>query len=149
MSARRGNAYLYNTVSVSAAEDTLMMHITAMKLPVPEREFRFHPTRKWRFDLAWQNNMIAVEVQGGVWLADKGGHTSGAGRTRDMEKSNHAILLGWKVFQFSPEMIKSGEAIGMIEIALHSFPEVSATICKARIIKPKNLSGNTRSMKGV
>ena len=31
-----------------------------------EKEFKFHPKRKWRFDYAFPFLMIAVEVDGGV-----------------------------------------------------------------------------------
>ena len=103
---------------MSAAEEMLISHIKAIKLPEAVREFKFHPVRKWRLDIAWPDHKIAVEVQGGMWLAGKGGHTSGTGRTRDMEKNNHALLLGWAVYEFSPAMIKSGEAICMIETVL-------------------------------
>jgi hypothetical protein len=32
------------------------------------REHRFHPVRKWRFDLAWPELLLAIEVDGGVWI---------------------------------------------------------------------------------
>ena len=33
-------------------------------------EYRFHPTRKWRFDYAWPENKIALEVEGGSGRVD-------------------------------------------------------------------------------
>ena len=103
---------------MSAAEEMLISHIKAIKLPEPVREFRFHDTRKWRLDIAWPDHKIAVEIQGGIWQGVNGGHTSGTGRTRDMEKGNAARLLGWSVYEFSPDMIKSGDAINTLEAAL-------------------------------
>jgi hypothetical protein len=31
-------------------------------LPDPVEEYRFAPPRRWRFDLAWPERMLAVEV---------------------------------------------------------------------------------------
>lgn len=30
------------------------------------REHRFHPTRRWRFDFAWPDEKVALEVEGGT-----------------------------------------------------------------------------------
>lgn len=70
-------------------------------LPQPVGEFRFHPTRKFRFDWAWEAQKVALEINGAVWTT--GRHTRGAGYTRDMAKLNAAQLLGWRVFQVTPD----------------------------------------------
>jgi hypothetical protein len=67
----------------------------------PEREFRFHPTRRWRFDLAWEGLKLAVEINGGVWIPG-GRHNRG----RDYEKLNAAAALGWCVLQFTPSEVR-------------------------------------------
>lgn len=77
-----------------------------IKSPVPE--WRFHPVRRWRFDYAWVDKKIAVEVDGGAW--SRGRHTRGTGFIADMEKSNVANAMGWHVYRFTPQQIKSGEA---------------------------------------
>lgn len=64
-----------------------------------EREHRFHPTRKWRFDVAWPERRVAVELEGGVWT--RGRHTRGAGYRRDMEKYNTAAAMGWTILRFA------------------------------------------------
>lgn len=76
-----------------------------------EREYRFHPTRKWRFDFALAK-MIAVEIEGGIWT--QGRHTRGSGFIKDCEKYNTATAMGWQVFRFPTDMVKSGEAINFI-----------------------------------
>lgn len=81
--------------------DAFVRLCVAAGLPAPVAEWRFHPTRKWRFDWAWpEPHKIALEINGGVWT--KGRHTRGAGYTRDMSKLNAAQLLGWRVFQVTP-----------------------------------------------
>lgn len=78
-----------------------------------EREFKFHPTRKFRFDFAWPSLRMAVEIDGGTWVA--GRHTRGAGYARDCEKGNEAILLGWKVFHFTTDMVENGVGIATVK----------------------------------
>ena len=101
---------------MSQLEDTLLFRITAAGLPAPEREYQFHPPRKWRFDFAWIPLLIAVEVEGGSWVG--GAHNRGAGFLKDCQKYNQAALDGWMVLRFTGDMIKSGEALQQIEQAL-------------------------------
>ena len=63
-----------------------------------EREYRFHPERKWRFDFADPVNKVAVEIDGGVF--GNGRHSRGAGFRSDCEKLNAAAALGWRVFRY-------------------------------------------------
>lgn len=65
------------------------------------KEYRFYSKRKWRFDYANVENMIAIEIEGGVW--NYGRHVRGYGYIKDIEKYNTAISLGWKVFRFTYE----------------------------------------------
>ena len=81
--------------------------------PGCEPEYKFHPTRKWRFDFAWPHAFIALEIEGGVWTG--GRHTSGAGFVKDMEKYNEAGLLGWRIFRVTPNQVKNGQAIVLLE----------------------------------
>ena len=67
---------------------------------VPEQEYKFHPTRKWKFDFCFPLHKVAVEIEGGAW--SKGRHTRGSGFVKDMEKYNAATELGWKILRFSP-----------------------------------------------
>lgn len=63
-------------------------------------EYRFHPTRKWRFDYAIPDKMIAIEYNG--IMSAKSRHTTVIGYSNDLEKINQAQLLGWKVLQYTP-----------------------------------------------
>lgn len=80
------------------------------------REHRFHPTRKWRFDLAWPIRRVAVEVDGGAFIA--GRHARGAGIRGDCEKFSEAAALGWRVLRVLPEHVESGQALTWLEKAL-------------------------------
>lgn len=101
---------------MSAPAEVLAMMMQLERLPDPEREYRFHPVRKWRFDFAWPGKMIAVEVDGGTWSG--GRHTRGAGFEKDCEKVNTAVLMGWRVFRFTTGMVDRGEALQVITRAL-------------------------------
>ena len=83
--------------------------------PQPEIEFRFHPTRKWRFDFAWPDKMIAVEFEGGIF---KGfGHTRGIAYTLNCEKYNESILLGWKLYRFTVKHLENRYAMNFLKRA--------------------------------
>ncbi len=96
--------------------ESLLFQLELSGLPRPEREFLFHRKRKWRFDLAWPDLLIAVEVEGGIWVG--GRHVRGEGYEADCEKYNEAQLAGWMVLRFTPGMIKRGKAGSVIEKAV-------------------------------
>jgi hypothetical protein len=96
--------------------ETLLIQLELAGLPQPMREFTFHKKRRWRFDLAWPELLIAVEIEGGIWTG--GRHVRGAGYEADCEKYNEAQLAGWMVLRFTPGMIKRGKAGGVIEMAV-------------------------------
>jgi len=96
--------------------ESLLFSLQLSGLPVPQKEFLFHRRRKWRFDLAWPELLIAVEIEGGVWT--NGRHVRGEGYENDCEKYNEAQMLGWMVLRFTPGMVKRGKAYTLIEKAL-------------------------------
>lgn len=83
---------------------------------MPLTEHRFHPTRKWRFDYAWEDHRVALEVEGGVWVG--GRHTSGAGFVKDMEKYNEAAAMGWRIIRCQPKELCSSKTVDNIKRAL-------------------------------
>ena len=82
-------------------------------LPRPVREFRFCPDRKFRLDYAFVPQKLAVEIEGGIWI--QGRHTRGFGFLNDMTKYNLLAINGWSLLRFTPGMVNSGEAIGVIK----------------------------------
>lgn len=81
-----------------------------------ETEFSAVPGRRFRWDFAYPKQKLLIEVQGGIW--SKGGHSTGKGITRDAEKSNMAVLLGYRCLAVTADHIKSGQAIKWIREAL-------------------------------
>jgi very-short-patch-repair endonuclease len=103
-------------VKPSKGEETLALHIRAHRLPAPQREHRFASDRLWRFDFAWPEQKLAVEVEGGIFTA--GRHSRGTGLLADMEKYNRAALDGWRVLRFFTDQVVDGTAIAVIRKAL-------------------------------
>jgi very-short-patch-repair endonuclease len=91
----------------------LLTRIRQTGLPEPVTEYAFAPPRKWRFDLAWPDRHIAIEVDGGTWTG--GRHVSGTGYERDCIKLNMAAELGWTVYRYTSGMVLSDEAIMQLE----------------------------------
>jgi very-short-patch-repair endonuclease len=83
-------------------------------------EHKFHPERRWKFDFVITGPKIAIEIEGGIWVKGGGGHNRGKAFLDDMEKYNHAVLLGWKVLRFSPQQVLDGTAIAFIKKCLAS-----------------------------
>lgn len=95
--------------------DELALHLKGARI-AHQREYRFHPVRKWLFDFAMPEKLVAVECQGGVYIG--GRHATGTGITKDCEKFSVAASMGWRVMPVTPAQIRSGEALQWIEAAL-------------------------------
>ena len=95
--------------SESEAEFTLAAQWQADGLPPFEREYQFHPDRKFRLDFAVPQIKFGVEVEGGIWA--QGAHSRPSGILRDMEKGNLLTLLGWSLLRYSAAQVRSGAAI--------------------------------------
>lgn len=101
----------------SDLETILAFHLKAAKLDgLFLREFRFHSLRKWRFDFAYPQKLLAVEVDGGTWAG--GRHNRGKGYEADCVKYNEAALIGWRILRFTGAMVIDGRALDYIEKAL-------------------------------
>lgn len=115
----------------SAAELLLAAQLDQAGIPY-EREYRFHPKRRWRFDFVvieekvvdvsrlfrlrpTELATIAVEVEGGSYT---GGHKRGRAYESDCDKNNEAMRLGWRIYRFTPAQVEDGRAIAFIQEAL-------------------------------
>jgi hypothetical protein len=96
--------------------DLFVACCVAAGLPKPVEEHRFHESRQWRFDYAWPDRRVALEIEGGVYSG--GRHVRGKGFEADAEKYNHATLCGWRVFRVTTSMLSDGRALALLEQAL-------------------------------
>lgn len=94
--------------------------------PAPQREYRFDAVRRWRFDLAWPLQLVAVECDGGQWCAGGGRHNGDA----DREKLNAAAVQGWRVLRFSARQITT-DPDGCIATLTQALAGVPTQVCRA------------------
>ena len=79
--------------------------------PPLEKEFRFHPVRKWRSDFVHLPSRTLIEIEGGIFM--NGRHNRGAGFAADLEKYFAASLLGWRVVRLGQKELTE-ESIGRL-----------------------------------
>lgn len=72
-----------------------------------------HVPDRWRFDFAWPEFGLIVEIDGGVWIG--GAHAHPVDITRNMAKRNDAAFAGFAVLAYTPQQVKRGEAIDDVE----------------------------------
>lgn len=85
-------------------------------LPEPEMEFKFAPSRRFRFDFAFPQFRLAVEKEGGVYTRQAHGSVSGV--LRDLEKYSLAAVMGWRVIRRVPKELATEATIEMIREAM-------------------------------
>lgn len=81
-----------------------------LDIPEPVTEYAFmppHAPRRWRFDFAWPEQKVAVEIEG---LLFKGGrHQRIKGFLADAEKYEAALLQGWTVYRVPGPWVMQGQ----------------------------------------
>ncbi len=95
--------------------ETLATEAQYLGLPAPMLEFQFDPVRRWRFDAAWPEWKIAVEIEGLVYsnAGDnqlRGRHVSVSGFKADIEKYAAAFRAGWYVLRCTSSDARTGRA---------------------------------------
>ena len=89
--------------------------VLAEDLPAPVSEHRFAPPRRWRFDFAWPDRKVALELEGGTYSG--GRHVRPDGYAADAEKYNAAVLHGWRVLRYTGAMLDADQARVVREVA--------------------------------
>lgn len=92
----------------SIGEEELARHFQVNKIAY-EREFKFHPTKKYRADFFLPAFNLLIEVEGGT--KGKSRHTSHDGYSKDLQKYNAAQLLGFSRLAYTTEQVRTGVAI--------------------------------------
>jgi len=110
----------------------LNLWLTLTDLPEPTHDYRFARDvvgdgpgirrrlrdaglKDWRFDWAWPDVMVAVEMEGGVYSL--GRHVRGKGYEGDCIKYNFAQSQGWSLYRFTGGMLDNDPAGCMEQVA--------------------------------
>lgn len=96
----------------------VVQYFRSQGIPEPVFEHKFCDDRKWRFDVAFVEHRVAVEIDGGIWIG--GGHNRGAQIKKTWEKENEAQIMGWKILKCEPEDLCLVSTTDMIKRALEN-----------------------------
>ncbi len=99
-------------------EEQLAYFLTAAGFQGFEREYRFAPPRRWRFDFAWTEIRLALEIEGGTWVT--GRHNRPTGFAKDLEKYNTAAVMGWRLLRVTPAQVTDGTALALVLLATNT-----------------------------
>jgi very-short-patch-repair endonuclease len=84
--------------------------ISVHQLPEPVREYTFYG---YRYDFAWPQLKIAVEIDGGTFSG--GNHVRGVGYSRDCRKNNLAQSEGWIVLRADRTILFEKEFVQIVK----------------------------------
>lgn len=91
-----------------SAEDMLEQGLALYDIRY-EREYPTPWNRKSRFDFYLPDMNLAIEIQGGTWMA--GRHTRGKGYQEDCKKMRRADQNGIRIWWFTTHDVVCGDAI--------------------------------------
>ena len=101
----------------------------AWGIPEPVPELHFDSEFNWAFDFAWRTQMIALEIDGGIFGRGKacpacgrrpvGAHSSIQVMLSDRQKFNAAALAGWTVLHVLPEDVETGAVFALLKKAFY------------------------------
>jgi very-short-patch-repair endonuclease len=95
--------------ALSTGEETFALQCQAYRLE-PWREMVLIPGRKWRVDFYFQEQKVAVEIEGGTRYG-RSRHSKGVGFENDARKYNAIARAGILLLRYSTAMVVSGAAI--------------------------------------
>ena len=114
-------------MSQTRIEALFALQLRTVKIPFVS-EFVFCEQRRWRFDFAFPERKIAVEVEGGVWV--QGRHNRGRGYSDDCHKYSIAAALGWTVLRFTARQIQTGLAYNLTRAVIERDTHMIGTCAK-------------------
>ena len=98
------------------AESLLAFQLRAVGIEFV-RQHQYAPPRKFRADFGFlRPRGLLVEIQGGVF--NRKAHGSITGILADIDRLNAATMADWRLLRFTPDMVRDGRALAMIERAL-------------------------------
>ena len=132
---KRGTPHIWNGSTgytevdeINTGSDRIFNELCkAHDLPLPDSEYQFCPTRKFRADYCF-DGWLLVEIDGGIYGKGEACHTCGrkgpgahssiTQMKKDREKDITAILNGFIIIRLLPEEIKDGSGFAIIREVL-------------------------------
>jgi hypothetical protein len=108
-----------STFDPRALENAILQQMVEAGLPEPKREVEFYTKATcWRFDLAYPDLKMAVEVDGvsGEIEGEEDNHLNPRAYARMCIKTNEANIAGWQVIRLTAAMILGRKRIGIDQI---------------------------------
>jgi hypothetical protein len=96
-------------------------------------EYHFHQRRKWRFDFAFPQYKLGIEIHGGTYVPrskrdsaggyvnQPGAHSRGAHQRSDFEKWSEAAILGWFILHGDTKDVTKQALIEKIQRSLRKY----------------------------
>jgi len=103
-------------VATSRLEAKFLFLWRCLDGPLLEREYRFHPGRKWRADFAHLASRTLIEIDGGIFMRAGGRHSRGSGYAKDAEKYLQAALSGWRVIRLTERQLDADWIVRLIRL---------------------------------
>lgn len=103
------------------AQEIFLAQCIAHHLPpaIPNHQFAKHRTgKKFEGDAVFLPYKLIVEIQGGIWMRGGGAHSRPMNIERDVEKQQHALVLGFALLPVTPKDVKNGRAIELTKMLL-------------------------------
>ena len=104
------------------AEKAFEFQCRALRLPEFQTQAKFvtsaDPTnnrKRWRLDFLFIEQLVGVEIDGGIWMQGGGAHSHPIDITRNMTKQNDLALIGIHVLRFTPRECTNDK--GLIDLA--------------------------------
>lgn len=106
---------------MSVLEDSLAWALTHLAPDLTGWVRQYRPSeRRHAWDFAFPDSRLLIDVQGGVYMKGRSGH-SGPSAVKDYEKTNIATCLGYRILLFGPKDCakgKLGDSLDTIRAAL-------------------------------
>ena len=110
---------------LSPLEELFLRQVRGCDVPEPESQWRFLHNRRFRFDFAWPDAKLALEIQGGYY--SNGRHNRDP--IADAKKANIAGLHGWTVIFAKSDEVRNGTALMWVREALTPEPAQTPLAC--------------------
>jgi len=107
-------------------EGMLDMQLHSTGISGYRRQVRFHSKRRWKFDFAFEDIKLAIEIHGGTY--SRGAHSRGPHQRKDFEKWSIAGIDRWVILHFDTKDVQ-----GKQRVALNRIISALEKLCPSKV----------------